>query len=379
MTAREEFPLDWSIFGKPATRPVTRRAPCPCCDRTHWCRVHNHPDPLYCVCTAFVMTSDKHAPRFAPANRRNGGRWDWANGQGTMVWLRDPPAWVYAKGQQHSGRKATPRRSPERQLQQRRDAAAEEVPNDSVDWASLQAGFTRAMSADERVARFADSIRAENGVRSLTVEALRSFGVGYCAEKRCVSFPMYGPGMHRVVGIRLRPRRGKKFCVEGSYNGVFLPRAFSGAGGPLWVPEGETDASAFRSMGEDSIGRTNANARWEWVMAHAHGRPLRIVADIDGGHLAGLAAAVQGVRHIREDYGYSETTLWRPPDGLKDSRQMYELGGGIGDMVQVSKPEAQRAIDAWEEHKRKHQPVAGCHRYGRERGAQERLFKEVAL
>src|SRR5439155_12311592 len=81
----------------------------------------------------------------------------------------------------------------------------------------------------------------------LSATSLLRLGVGWSAPYRAWAFPMRDAG-GAIRGIRLRTVAGKKFCVRGSKDGLFIPEE-SAAVGPLLVCEGPTDTAALLDMG----------------------------------------------------------------------------------------------------------------------------------
>lgn len=96
------------------------------------------------------------------------------------------------------------------------------------------------------------------GIRSTT---LRRLGMGY--DGLNWSFPMFNE-RRQVVGIKLRPPVGRKFCVPGSHLGINWPKELAGKG-PCLVCEGETDTGAALDMGFDAVGRPSCSGGVEIV------------------------------------------------------------------------------------------------------------------
>lgn len=123
----------------------------------------------------------------------------------------------------------------------------------------------------------ADQLAASLGVSAASLEL---FGLGYSTQHRAWSWPMHD-ATRRVVGIRLRGTDGRKFAVEGSHNGLFLPTAFDEIG-PLCIEEGPTSAAAVVDLGFDCIGRPSCNGAVETTVAYlyAHHRTRREIVII---------------------------------------------------------------------------------------------------
>ena len=114
---------------------------------------------------------------------------------------------------------------------------------------------------------------------SLGVSAanLVRLGVGWDGEAFC--FPMRDENM-RIIGIRRRLGNGRKLCVTGSRNGLFIPSGLSNDK-PLLICEGPTDTAAGLDLGFQAIGRPNCGSKVEMTVEFARGRKVVIVCDND--------------------------------------------------------------------------------------------------
>ena len=114
---------------------------------------------------------------------------------------------------------------------------------------------------------------------SLGVSAvsLKRLGVGWDGEAFC--FPMRDENM-RIIGIRRRLGNGRKLCVTGSRNGLFIPAGLSNDK-PLMVCEGPTDTAAGLDLGFEAVGRPNCDSKIEMMVKFARGRKVVIVCDND--------------------------------------------------------------------------------------------------
>lgn len=211
----------------------------------------------------------------------------------------------------------------------------------------------------------------------LDESALLQYGAGYDAQRAAISFPMYD-GDQKLVGFRLRAEGGKKLCVPGSANGLFLPVGFDVAepSDPwpdvdrftpmlLLTPEGPTDCAAAWQAGFTAIGRpsctggANLIARLlERCRAAGAPRDVVVVADADEtkwhdrenvpfwpgweGSLdlaAGILRPAASVRVIK------------PPPGAKDLRALVKMidpagpANGLGAAI-VCAIEAAPMVDA---------------------------------
>ncbi len=101
-------------------------------------------------------------------------------------------------------------------------------------------------------------------------ESLNALGCVYAPEHRAFAFPMYDERRH-VVGIRLRNDTGRKWAVEGSRHGVFMPP--ESRKDILVIVEGPTDAAAALDLGCDVIGRP-ASKGCEAMIRHIAARKI---------------------------------------------------------------------------------------------------------
>jgi hypothetical protein len=121
-------------------------------------------------------------------------------------------------------------------------------------------GLQSSLSPD-RLAKLAASL-------GVSERSLKSYGVGYDVSDGAATFPMYD-GDRKPIGVRLRHVDGRKTCVPGSQNGLFLPDEIRRDGlkslpdlltsddAPLLLltPEGPTDCCAAADLGFRAIGR----------------------------------------------------------------------------------------------------------------------------
>lgn len=96
------------------------------------------------------------------------------------------------------------------------------------------------------------------------------------------TFPMFHCD-GREVGIRVRHVNGRKWAVDGSRNGMFIPTAQPGTRW-LLVCEGPTDTAAALTLGFDAIGRPCCGAGVEcdgWAMELCRKRDCVVMVDMD--------------------------------------------------------------------------------------------------
>jgi hypothetical protein len=132
-----------------------------------------------------------------------------------------------------------------------------------------------ARMADEAAAAGADRLPELAEQIGVSVGSLQALKVGWLdsyadADGRTVhanawTFPMRDH-QRNVVGIRLRDRRGKKWAVPGSTNGLFVPLGTFG-GTRLWIVEGPTDTAAMIDLKFTVIGRPSNTAGADYIVA----------------------------------------------------------------------------------------------------------------
>ena len=96
----------------------------------------------------------------------------------------------------------------------------------------------------------------------VTAASLNRLGVGWDGKAFC--FPMSDERM-RIIGIRRRLGNGRKLCVTGSRNGLFIPSGLSNDK-PLMVCEGPTDTAAALDLGFEAVGRPNCDSKIEMTV-----------------------------------------------------------------------------------------------------------------
>lgn len=181
---------------------VTRAEPCPICEKPDWCGVSR--DGVWAVC---MRTESWKATR-------NGG---WLHR------LRDLPAPPVRR----SAGRAPPRR------------------RQAVDCAAYHAALRRRWDWC-----LLDGLSMSLGV---SVEALEGLEPALDELNGAFAFPMRDY-MGRVVGVRLRDHKGRKWAVRGSREGLFFAPGMERCQ-DLVVCEGPTDCAAARSLGLPAVGR----------------------------------------------------------------------------------------------------------------------------
>jgi len=153
----------------------------------------------------------------------------------------------------------------------------------------------------------------------VTIQSLQRLRLGMLNPQQ-YTFPMTDSKGHDI-GIQIRTKGSKKFCVPGSRLGLFMPKGLSG-NGPLLITEGASDCLAGLDLSFDCIGRPNFLANSQMVCDACKGRgEIIVVSDNDEVGLKGaleLSETLASHRH--------QVKLITPPDGIKDLRQWKSQG-----------------------------------------------------
>ncbi len=250
-------------------RRVSRRHPCPVCDKPDWCLVS--PDGSAAICAR------------TESPKRCGEA-------GHLHKLRDTDDWRQHPRTRHVSIQNRMVANPRRFAELAADFAVK-IPQEQVDALADQLGVTEL--------------------------SLHRLGIGWdgCA----FTFPMKDSN-GLAIGIRRRFRNGDKRAIRGSKNGLFIPIGLSGQRS-LLICEGESDAAALLSIGFDAIGRPGCRNGVQLVCGFAKGRGVVVVADGDEPGRLG-AEALASVLRV-----YCPTVrIIQPPDDMKDAREWVKAG-----------------------------------------------------
>ena len=154
----------------------------------------------------------------------------------------------------------------------------------------------------------------------VTADSLKRLAIGWDGEAFC--FPM-ADERSTIIGIRRRLGNGRKICVRGSQNGLFIPAGIEQAT-RLVICEGPTDCAAALDLGWDAIGRPNCESKIALTCRYVRRRTAVIVADRD-------SAGMRGARTLFEalDASGSAVRIIMPPAGCNDLREWKQGGGRI--------------------------------------------------
>ena len=262
---------------------VSRREPCPICQKPDWCTVSN--DGMMCVC--------KRVPSPHPSK----------SGQGWVHTLVERPKRVFVP------------RMPQRPRVQLFDAEM------------TMLGFRSEFQAwKPRIDTGWNSMDCMQEDLMLRSEDIARLNPGRSAYHQAWAFPMLD-GTGRCVGIRLREFGGsRKWSVAGSRDGLFYDPALqpreavynSVKGREIVVVEGATDAIAGYSLGLPCVGRSSCGTG---------GEALRVLCD---------RLKVGRVTIVTDNDEYKERadgTAWRP--GVEGARR---LAGQLGRCHRIVTP-----------------------------------------
>lgn len=147
--------------------------------------------------------------------------------------------------------------------------------------------------------------------------SLAYLGCAWAKEHAAMAFPMRN---HKgdIIGFRLRNRKGDKWSVKGSKQGLFYSRKVMAK--PFYIVEGPTDAAAMLTLGLPVIGRPSCLGCEEMLndtLKHFRIREAVLIpdADVPGQRGADKLQATMKINHCR-------ITL-----PCKDAREFIKLGG----------------------------------------------------
>ncbi len=128
-----------------------------------------------------------------------------------------------------------------------------------------------------------------------------------------------------IVGIKRRPRSGKKHYMPGGHQGLFVAPEWD-KGGAIYLVEGASDAMVLRAMGLSVIGRPSnigGVVFLAWLLASVPAdRQIIVVGERDekpDGKWPGKEGAVSTATKLATELG--RPVAWAmPPDDAKDSR-----------------------------------------------------------
>ena len=259
---------------------VSRETPCPVCGKSDWCLVSV--DGSAAICARIEDGSTKRC---------------------------GDAGWLHVFDDRHQKRNVECRMQ---NVEKANSFQSSATSKQQIDFAKLSEQFSSRCS--ERQVRFlAQSL-------GVTADSLKRLGIGWDGES--FTFPM-SDARGTLIGIRRRLGNGRKICVTGSRNGLFIPSGIETAE-TLVICEGPTDCAAALDLGWAAIGRPNCDSKIAMTVCYVRQRPVVIVADRD-------SAGMRGARKLYEALTQSGSAvrIVLPPAGIKDLRQWKQSGRRI--------------------------------------------------
>jgi len=165
----------------------------------------------------------------------------------------------------------------------------------------------------------------------------------------------------RVIGINCRYRDGQKKAWTGGGRGLAVPAGWREREGPIFIPEGASDALAFTAVGLSAVGRPSNTGGVEHLAALLKDvppdRPIVVTGEYDpkpNGKWPGRDGAVKTAEQLQAKLGRPVTWVL-PPSGAKDLRKWVQDQTPDVTCADEWQNLGQRLLDLWE---KKYQTVA---------------------
>lgn len=249
---------------------VSRKNPCPICQRPDWCLISE--DGSAAICPRTPDGSVKEIP-----------------GSGYLHILREDGR----------GRKVFCRR-----------IVVDTGTDGTKDFGPLTKQYQDRLTSEKL-----NTLAVSLGVSTQSLKRLR---VGW--DDSSFTFPMSNAD-RKIIGIRRRLPSGRKISVTGSKNGLFIPWGLQGDK-LLLIVEGESDLAAALDLDFDAIGRPNCNSKIEMTAKAVKGRTqIIIIADTDTPGRSGAEKLAYALVLY-----YPCVKIIYPPDNVEDLRQWLQTG-----------------------------------------------------
>ena len=155
---------------------------------------------------------------------------------------------------------------------------------------------------------------------SVTVESLRSIGVGYCRQQSCWTFPERN-GEKVICGFLRRFAHGSKYGLKGGQRGLTLPSGWDQSDQPLHICEGASDVAAAVDSGMRAIGRPGLKSGFDDLAVLLKDEPAEIVVvadnDAEGAGRTGAEKLAQRLSNALQ----KPIKVMAPPKQYKDLRE----------------------------------------------------------
>ena len=272
---------------------VSRRRPCPICEKPDWCMFTGEPNiPTAAICARTESPKACGEGGWLHVLRDDGPTW--------APWRRSIRVAVRMMGEPSNGK---------------------------TDFGKLAADLPSGVRPEAL-----DKLAVALGV---SVESLRRLGIGWSAKHRAWTFPMSNAAGD-VLGIRLRLPGGKKLSIKGGHEGLFIPEGID-AHGLLLVCEGPTDTAAMLDLGSSAVGRPSCTGGVKLLVEFVKGiEPSGVVIVADGdapGQRGAESSGIGSTRLLGNGVAFIVS-----PAGIKDAREWKRRGATAADV--------QAAIDA---------------------------------
>ncbi len=261
---------------------VSKRNPCPVCERADWCGVTEDGSLVRCM----RVESEK------PVTGSDGSI-GWIHKTGDDL-PAPPPRRIY-----------TP-------MPKQRLARFDEIHR-----------RYQAATSGKALARLAGGL-------GVTIGSLKALGAAWAGCHKAWAFPMRD-GNGEIVGVRLRSESGSKWAIPGSKPGLFYDpnRRMSD---PVLICEGPTDTAALLDMGFFAVGRPNCSGGGPQLEELLAGHDVVIVSDRDSPHerpdgsiwFPGQEGAVNLARRLT--HVCPSVKIIQPPNPYKDAREWVFSG-----------------------------------------------------
>ena len=255
---------------------VSKRNPCPVCQKPDWCLVAE--DKSAAICQRIQEGSVKQC---------------------------GDAGWLHTLTDRHNGHDR--HRSAARDRHVMKIGAIGKAQ--SADYGQLAQQYRQQITDDR--------LKVLSQLLSVSQESLRRLHVGW--DGKAYTFGMSND-FGKIIGIRRRFPNGQKVSVKGSKTGLFVPEGLTGEG-HLLICEGATDTAAALDLGFDAIGRPNCNSMVELTASYVSGRDIVIIVDND-------AAGWNGAKRLTAKLVLCcpQVRIVYPSQGIKDLRQWLKAG-----------------------------------------------------
>ena len=154
----------------------------------------------------------------------------------------------------------------------------------------------------------------------VTIESLRSIGVGYCRQQSCWTFPERN-GEKVICGFLRRFAHGSKYGLKGGQRGLTLPSGWDQSDQPLHICEGASDVAAAVDSGMRAIGRPGLCTGFDDLAVLLKDEPAEIVVVADNdAEGAGRTGAEKLARRLSNAL-QQPIKVMAPPKQYKDLRE----------------------------------------------------------